>query len=276
MYRRVLTMQDISCVGQCSITVALPILSACGVETCVLPTALLSTHTGGFGSPAVVHFDGALKEICRHWQENGITFDAVLVGYLGSAAAVEAAGEILDGLLAPGGVAIVDPAMADHGKLYSGFDDSYVRAITSLTQRADIILPNITEAAILSGLPYQEKTTEHYVNSLLEGLDHPCVVLTGVDFAENRTGVILRENGMQRAYSHKRVEKSCHGTGDIFAAVFTGALMQGKSRFDGVKIAADFTCRCVENTQRNPAHWYGVRFEPLLGELTRTLGQQGE
>ena len=272
MYRRVLTMQDISCVGQCSLTVALPILSACGLETCVLPTALLSTHTGGFGKPAVVHFDGALKDIRRHWQENGITFDAVLVGYLGSTAAVEAAGEIIDGLLAPGGIAVVDPAMADHGKLYSGFDDSYVRAIAALTRQADIILPNITEAAILSGLPYQEKTDENYVNRILDGLNHSCVVLTGADFGEDRTGVILRENGVQHAYCHKRVKKSCHGTGDLFAAVFTGALMQGKSRFDAVKIAADFTCRCVENTQMNPAHWYGVRFEPLLGELAQTLG----
>ena len=117
MYRRVLTMQDISCVGQCSTTVALPILSACGLEACILPTALLSTHTGGFGKPAVVHFDGALTDIWHHWQENGITFDAILVGYLGSLEAVKAAGEIIDRLLAPGGVAIVDPAMADNGKL---------------------------------------------------------------------------------------------------------------------------------------------------------------
>ena len=156
MYRRVLTMQDISCVGQCSTTVALPILSACGLEACILPTALLSTHTGGFGKPAVVHFDGALTDIWHHWQENGITFDAILVGYLGSLAAVKAAGEIIDRLLAPGGVAIVDPAMADNGKLYSGFDEDYVRAIGSLAGKADIILPNVTEAAILSGLPYQE------------------------------------------------------------------------------------------------------------------------
>ena len=111
-YRRVLTMQDISCVGQCSMTVALPILSACGLENCILPTAVLSTHTGGFGRPAVIHFDEALPAMWHHWQENGIAFDAILVGYLGSPAAVETAGEIIDHLLAPGGVAIVDPAMA--------------------------------------------------------------------------------------------------------------------------------------------------------------------
>ena len=228
MYRRVLTMQDISCVGQCSTTVALPILSACGLEACILPTALLSTHTGGFGKPAVVHFDGALTDIWHHWQENGITFDAILVGYLGSLAAVKAAGEIIDRLLAPGGVAIVDPAMADNGKLYSGFDEDYVRAIGSLAGKADIILPNVTEAAILSGLPYQENIDKHYVNQLLNGLNHPCAVLTGVDFDEDSTGIVLQEGTVQHEYRHKRIGTGCHGTGDIFAAVFTGALMQGQ------------------------------------------------
>lgn len=273
MYRRVLTMQDISCVGQCSTTVALPILSACGLEACILPTALLSTHTGGFGKPAVVHFDGALTDIWHHWQENGITFDAILVGYLGSLEAVKAAGEIIDRLLAPGGVAIVDPAMADNGKLYSGFDEDYVRSIGSLAGKADIILPNVTEAAILSGLPYQENIDKNYVNQLLNGLNHPCAVLTGVDFDEDSTGIVLQEGTVQHEYRHKRIGTGCHGTGDIFAAVFTGALMQGKNRLDAAKIAADFTCRCIKNTVNAPAHWYGVKFEPLLPELMEMLGQ---
>ena len=116
-YKKILTIQDISCVGQCSMTVALPVLSACGHETCILPTALLSTHTGGFGKPAVVHFDGALDSMWNHWREQNITFDAILVGYLGSVGAVETTCRIMDELLTPGGVAIVDPAMADHGKL---------------------------------------------------------------------------------------------------------------------------------------------------------------
>ena len=131
-YHRILTIQDISCVGQCSMTVALPVLSACGHETCVLPTALLSTHTGGFGTPKIVHFSDALGEIAQHWQKNGITFDTILTGYLGSVSAVRTAGEIMDTLLAPGGKRIVDPAMADHGKLYSGFDDAYVQAMSAL------------------------------------------------------------------------------------------------------------------------------------------------
>ena len=131
-YKRVLTIQDISCVGQCSMTVALPVLSACGLETCNLPTAMLSTHTGGFGKPHVVHLSDAIAPTVRHWQENDITFDAILVGYLGSIAAVEAVSEVLNTMLAPGGVSIVDPAMADHGKRYSGLDEAYAQAIKAL------------------------------------------------------------------------------------------------------------------------------------------------
>ena len=187
-YKRILTIQDISCVGQCSMTVAMPVLSACGHETCILPTALLSTHTGGFGKPAVVHFDDALEPIWKHWQAQGITFDAILIGYLGSVGAVETAARILEELLAPGGVAIVDPAMADHGKLYSGFDQAYVEAMKMLCAKADILLPNITEAAMLSGKEYRETLTEEYVSALLAGLNQNRVVLTGVGYAPGETG----------------------------------------------------------------------------------------
>lgn len=273
-YKRILTIQDISCVGQCSMTVALPILSACGHETCILPTALLSTHTGGFGRPSVVHFDDSLTDLWRHWQRNSITFDAILVGYLGSLGAVETAGQILEEMLAPGGVSIVDPAMGDHGKLYSGFDEAYVRAVKALCGKAGILLPNVTEAALLSGLPYRETLDEEYVNQLLDGLDHPCTVLTGVGYAEGKTGVVLREGQRQRYYAHNCVGQSCHGTGDIFAACFTGALLQEKELYEAVKLAADFTRLCIEKTAENPVHWYGVKFETALPELIQRLKER--
>nr|MBQ8245163.1 pyridoxamine kinase [Oscillospiraceae bacterium] len=270
-YKRILTIQDISCVGQCSMTVALPILSVCGHETCILPTALLSTHTGGFGKPAVIQLGSALEDIRRHWKENNIAFDAILVGYLGSVAAVETAGSILDEMLAPGGICIVDPAMADHGKLYSGLDDQYARAMGNLCRKADVILPNITEAAMLSGLSYQETLDSGYIARLLKGLEHPCVVLTGVGYAPGETGVMLWDRGQQYHYRHPHTGKSYHGTGDMFAASFVGALMQEKSKQDAVRIAAEFTRLCIENTARNPAHWYGVKFETALPELIRML-----
>ena len=270
-YKRILTIQDISCVGQCSMTVALPILSACGHETCILPTALLSTHTGGFGSPAVVHFDGALEEICRHWQKNDITFDAILVGYLGSIGAVETAEKIIEKMLAPGGVAIVDPAMGDHGKLYSGLDENYAQAMGSLCRKAQILIPNITEAAMLSGKPYSKALTEDYVVDILESLASPRVILTGVGYEPGETGIAIRDGEQVCRYSHPRLGTSYHGTGDIFAAAFTGALMQTGDFREAAQIAADFTCRCIENTQKNPAHWYGVKFETALPYLLERL-----
>lgn len=270
-YKRILTIQDISCVGQCSMTVALPILSACGHETCILPTALLSTHTGGFGKPAVVHLGDALEKMWKHWQENEITFDAILVGYLGSVSAVETAGHIIDNLLAPGGISIVDPAMADHGRRYSGLSEEYASAMEALCRRADIMLPNITEAAMMAKVSYRETLDAEYVNSLLEKLNHPCVVLTGVGYEEGKTGVLVKKGTSQFHYTHSKLGKSYHGTGDMFAACFTGALMQEKTLAESVKIAADFTCRSIANTAENPAHWYGVKFETALPELIRML-----
>lgn len=272
-YKRILTIQDISCVGQCSMTVALPVLSACGHETCILPTALLSTHTGGFGKPVVAHLDETLPDIWHHWQDCGITFDAILVGYLGSISAAHTVIEMVKTILSPGGILIVDPAMGDNGKLYSGFDMDYAREMKHLCCKADIILPNITEAAILSGMEYREKPDNYYVNTLLDNLEHPRVVLTGVSFDREKMGVILRERERKRYYFHKRMDSCFHGTGDLFAACFTGALMQGRSYFESVQIAADFAENCIENTFKSPEHWYGIKFEPLLTELMRKLNK---
>ena len=270
-YKRILTVQDISCVGQCSMTVALPILSACGHETCILPTAMLSTHTGGFGRPAVMHFDGILEDMWKHWRENEITFDAILVGYLGSISAVETAGKIMDTLLVPDGISIVDPAMADHGKRYSGLSAEYAEAMEVLCRRADIMLPNITEAAMMADMAYRDIPDPDYVKKLLKKLDHPRVVLTGVGYNEGTTGVLVKNGESLFHYTHPKIGKSYHGTGDMFAACFTGALMQEKTLEVAVQIAADFTCQCIANTAENPAHWYGVKFETALPDLIRML-----
>lgn len=270
-YKRILTIQDISCVGQCSMTVALPILSACGHETCILPTALLSTHTGGFGKPAVIHLEHGLDAMWKHWKENGILFDAILVGYLGSIPAIQMTEQILSEMLASDGISIVDPAMADHGKLYSGFDAEYAQAMKGLCAQADIILPNITEAAMFAELPYCEDLKEAYVHDLLKTLNHPCVILTGVGYREGETGAVIYNCGSFSYYHHPKVGKNFHGTGDMFAASFTGALMQGKSLESSVKIAADFVCKAIENTCVAPAHWYGVKFETALPDLIEKL-----
>lgn len=270
-YCRILTIQDISCVGQCSMTVALPILSACGHETCILPAALLSTHTGGFGVPAITKLTTNMEAIWRHWQRQAITFDAIYTGYLGSVESIRIASDIMDALLAPGGKVIVDPAMADHGKLYSGLDTAYADAMHHLCLRADVMLPNVTEAAMMTGLPYTDSPDDALIRRMLGGLGGRDVVLTGYGRHPGETGAAIRQGGNISFYSHKRLEGSYSGTGDIFASAFTGAYMQGKTLNEAVRIASDYTCQCIQNTIDHPAHWYGVKFETALPYLIDQL-----
>ena len=272
--KKVLTIQDISCVGQCSLTVALPIISACGLETAVLPSAVLSTHTAGFTGYTFRDLTEDIPAIAAHWKKEGISFDCVYTGYLGSRTQIGYVRDVIGTLLRKGGVSVVDPAMADNGRLYPAFDADYAEAMKSLCFSADIILPNVTEACLLADMPYREDPDRAFADRLMETLTARGagkVVLTGVGFEPGTTGVAVRENGENRYYGHRRIAKGCHGTGDVYASAFTGALMRGRTVFDSAKIAADFTVKCIENTQDDPAHWYGVKFEPVLPELAAML-----
>ena len=275
MYKKVLSIQDISCVGQCSTTVALPVISACGIECAILPSAVLSTHTAGdFQKVGFTCADltNEFPAIEQKWKALGIKFDAIYTGYLGTVEQIECVKSIMDSCLAKGGQRIVDPAMADGGKLYPAFGPEYVKAMGKLASTADYVLPNITEAAFLTGSEYKEKYTESYIESLLEKLVHMgCknIILTGVSFSEETTGVVIYENGRAQYYRHRKIKTSYHGTGDIYSSAFAGLLMAGKSAFDSAKIAAEFTCAAIENTIGDDAHWYGVKFEPLLGALAK-------
>ena len=274
-YKRVLTVQDISCVGQCSMTVALPILSACGVETCILPTAVLSSHTGGFQGVRMRDLSQDIPGILDHWRREGITFDWIYTGYLGSTAGIRAVLEGLDGLLSPGGKLIVDPAMADHGKLYKGLDESYAAAMETLCRRGDIVIPNITEACMLTGREYRTDHDNAWVDALLASLRQKGmrnIVLTGITGGAEETGVAVFSAGERWDYLHKKTPKSFHGTGDIFAAAFSGACAQEKDIREAARIAADFTALAITNTYAQPAHWYGVKFETALPQLMRMLG----
>lgn len=273
-YNRVLTIQDISCVGQCSLTVALPILSACGQETVILPSALLSTHTGGFKDVAFKDLTDDIPAICKHWQKEGISFDAIYTGYLGSLKQIQYVSDILDTMGRESCVKIIDPAMADHGKLYSNFDMEYAKEMAKLCTKADIILPNLTEVCLMTGLPYKETYDESYVMealSALRNLGMKTIILTGVSYDDSTTGVVLYEGNQYNYYTHKKLAKSSHGTGDIYASAFTGAYLSGKSLLDSVGIAASFVLSCMENTQDDEKHWYGVKFEPMLGKLIEAL-----
>lgn len=273
-YKKILTVQDISCVGQCSLTVALPILSACGLETCILPSAVLSTHTAGFSGFTFRDLTDDMPGIVEHWQKENIRFRAIYTGYLGSVKQVGYVRDILNTMGTEDCVRIVDPAMADNGKLYSIFNDEYVAAMRGLCSSADILLPNITEACFLSGMEYRESYDESYIKELLaklSALGAKTVVLTGVGYVPGKTGVVVYENGAIRYYEHDKVSKGCHGTGDIYASAFTGALMNDKDIFEAAKIAADYTVKCIINTQGDADHWYGAKFETALGDLMDML-----
>ena len=274
-YKRILTIQDISCVGQCSLTVALPILSACGVETAILPSAVLSNHTGGFSGWTFADLTEEMPKIREQWEKENLGFAAVYTGYLGSAKQIDYVLDIVKSRLEAGGKFICDPAFADNGKLYAGFDDKFVEAMKKLAFKADIILPNITEAAFLTGMEYRESYDINYISELFAKLTEngaKTIVLTGVSYNENTTGVAIYENGEYSYYEHKKIPGGCHGTGDVFASAFTGALVNEKSAVEAAKIAADFTLSCIENTIDDKDHWYGVKFEPMLGGLIKALG----
>ena len=273
-YRRILSIQDISCVGQCSMTVALPILSACGQETCILPSAVLSTHTGGFSFPAISGLADFLPLAAAHWEKENITFDAVYTGYIGSVDLVARTEAIVDSVMASGGKFIMDPAMADHGKLYAGFDAPYVEAMARLCAKADVLLPNLTEAALLTGVEYRENWDEAYVQMILDklhGLGAKAIVLTGIGSSADDTGVLISNGGKIFRYCHPKMARSFHGTGDIYASAFTGCWIGGKTMEEAASIAADYACDCIRRTQDDPNHWYGTKFETALPGLVRRL-----
>ena len=273
-YKRVLTIQDISCVGQCSLTVALPIISACGQETCILPSAVLSTHTMGYSFPAIRDLTPDVPVFQKHWQKEGIPFDAIYTGYLGSTEQIAYVENILDTMTVPGGKTVVDPAMADNGKLYPAFDIAYVEAMKGLVAKAQVVVPNLTEACFLTGCPYQESYDESYIMDVvnkLHALGTEWVVLTGVGYEPGMTGVLISGNGGTDYYAHPRIPKSFHGTGDVYASAFVGSWVSGKTMADAARIAADYTCKCIENTMDDESHWYGVKFETALPYLIQRL-----
>lgn len=276
MYKRVLTIQDISCVGQCSLTVALPILSACGQETCILPSAVLSTHTGGFTGFTFRDLTDDIPGIQQHWKKENIKFDYIYTGYLGSLKQIGYVKDIFAAFADGNCKMIVDPAMGDHGKLYSLFDEAYAAAMAQLCAQADVMIPNITEACFMTGHPYQETYDEAYIDELLAklgALGKGTVVLTGVGYEPGQTGVVIYQDGKKWHYVHKMESKSYHGTGDIFASAFVGAVAGGKTFEQAAVIAAEFVVQSIRKTIDDPNHWYGVKFETALADLIALLNK---
>lgn len=275
--KRILTIQDISCIGKCSLTVALPIISTFGVECSVMPTAVLSTHTA-FNCFTFRDLTDDLNNISKHWQEQNIHFDAIYTGYLGSFKQLEIVAEIFKTYKTDNNFILVDPVMADHGKLYSGFDQQFANAMAKLCSHADIIAPNLTEAAFMLNQQYiADGYNEDYIRNTLKKLTDlgaKIAVLTGVSFNNKELGIYGYDSIKNEyfTYFRERLPQSFHGTGDVFASALCGALTIKKGVADAVKIAVDFTVQSITETVKNPSHnWYGVDFESALPSLIEML-----
>lgn len=270
--KRVLTIQDISCLGKCSLTIALPVISALGSETVILPTAVLSTHTM-FKNFTCKDLSDQIEPIAAHWKSEGVAFDAIYTGYLGTVEQIDQIKELFHSFRGENTMIIVDPVMADNGKLYPAFDMDYVRKNAELCKEADIIVPNITEAALMTGMEYREEYDEAYIREMLERLNElgaGIAVLTGVSLEKGRTGVMgyERRTGEYYVYQNQRIDASYHGTGDLFSSTCVGEIMRGKDWRDAMRIAADYTAHTIEVTLRSPDKpWYGVDFEATIPEL---------
>ena len=270
--KRVLTIQDISCLGKCSLTIALPVISALGSETVILPTAVLSTHTM-FKNFTCKDLSDQIDPIVDHWKSENVTFDAIYTGYLGTIEQIDQMKRLFKTFKTDDNVIIVDPVMADNGKLYPAFDMDYAKKNAELCAEADIIVPNITEASFMTGIEYREEYDIGYVKELLAGLNDlgaGISVLTGVSLEKGQTGVMGydRSTGEYYTYQNRRIDAAYHGTGDLFSSTVVGELMKGLSWGDAMRIAADYTAHTIEVTLQNPRKpWYGVDFEATIPDL---------
>ena len=267
--KRIMTVQDISCVGKCSLTVALPIISAAGVEASVLPTAVLSTHTA-FPKFTFKDLTDEIQPINDTLKELNINFDAIYTGYLGSFRQLELVERFIDDFKKECFV-LIDPVMADNGKLYSGFTPEFAARMAELVKKADLVVPNLTEASFMLGIPYTTEYDEQYIKDVLKKLtDLGCsrAALTGISFEADKIGVYSYDSisGRYYYYANEKLPVAYHGTGDVYASAALGAIMRGISVEDSLRIAVDYTLLCMKKTESDPNHrFYGVNFESALG-----------
>ena len=272
---RVAAIHDMSGFGRCSLTVAIPILSAMGLQCCPLPTAFLSTHTGGFEGFTFLDMTDEMPRVARHWKSLDLEFQAIYSGFLGSERQIGMVADFIRDFRRLGTVVVVDPVMGDHGEVYQTYTPAMCEGTARLALQADVITPNLTEAALLLDIPYADLPSgEAGCREIVERLSldgRRSVVLTGASTAPELTGAMCFDarTGRTEAVQTRRVPQEFHGTGDVFASVLTGALVQGATLPDAARQAVDFVRACAERTARAGIPMReGVEFEPLLGLLT--------
>lgn len=276
MQKRVLSVNDISCVGRCSLTVALPVISAGGIECSVLPTAVLSTHTGGFSGFTYRDLTADILPVCEHWRTLGIEFDALYTGYLGSFEQLNMVSSVIDMFKREDNLVLVDPVMADNGSYYSLITPEFTVGMASLCRKADIITPNLTEAAFLTGVPYAGGVqTLEYVETILcklYDLSSATVVLTGICFEKGKIGAAVFDGGQSSYYFSNEVSGDYPGSGDVFASALLTALLNGKSIGKSAEIAVDFTVGSIRRTKDAGSDTrYGLDFENGLPAFIQRL-----
>lgn len=270
--KRIVTIQDISCVGKCSLTVALPIISAMGIETAVIPTAVLSTHTA-FKNFTYRDLTGDLPKIAKHWKQEKFNFDGIYTGYLGSIEQIDILKEFFKQFKTPNNFIFIDPVMADNGKLYAGFDENFVKEMKELCKMADIIVPNLTEASYMLGKEYKENYNEQEIKDILielSNLGPQYIVLTGVSFKNNELGVMSYNKKTNEFFTYfkEKIPAKYHGTGDIFASTLFGAITNNNTLEEGLKIAVDYVWETINHTYKtNKKDVYGVNFETKIPYL---------
>lgn len=277
--KRVLTVEDISCFGKCSTTVALPILSAMGHETVILPTAVLSTHTGGFTGYTVRDLTDDIQPISEHWKKTGIGFDCIYTGYLCKGRQVALVSELIDRVSDENTLLVVDPAMADNGKFYWGFDSDHAADMMKLSVKSAVATPNVTEACFMLGEEYPESGYDRaFIDGLIERLVKAgckSVVLTSVKCGDEY-GIVGYDAKKKKTFSyfHERIDAPIHGTGDVFTSVMVGYILSGKPLEEAARLAADYVRETVKVTYPYLAeHPYGLLFEKTIRKLIKKDGE---
>ena len=273
--KRIATMQDISCVGKCSLTVALPVISAMGIEAAVIPTAVLSTHTM-FQNFTFHDLTDEIDPIISHWKKEGFSFEALYTGYLGSLRQLDLASRLFDAF--PTQFKLVDPCMADNGKMYVGFPEEFPAEMAKLCAKADIICPNLTEASFLLNIPYLTDYDEAYVQDVLKqltALGTRRAVLTGISLSGGKLGAYAYDSQEDRFFYYETKEETehFHGTGDLWASTMCGALVRGRSFEEAISIACEYVRESIRLTLAEENHnTYGVNFEQAIPYLLEQLG----